>query len=108
MSSVKSFRNQIAIKYLRKLYCFHAKQIRKDLDELEQQAKATLPTGNRRILPQRDRETAKKWQKRVLAGCLRLVVLRLSNHAKPHFLAWWSLTAQAEGPFQDSKELKMN
>jgi len=37
----------------------HAKQIREDLDEREQQAKATLPTGNCRTLPQRDRETAK-------------------------------------------------
>jgi len=42
------------------LYCFHAKEIREDVDELEQQAKATLPTGNRRTPPQRDRETAKK------------------------------------------------
>jgi len=33
-------------------------------------------------------------------------VLSLWNHAKPYFLAWWSLTAQAKGPFQDSKELK--
>jgi len=35
-------------------------------------------------------------------------ILSLCNHTKPYFLAWWSLTAQAEGPFQDSKELKMN
>jgi len=42
------------------LYCFHAKQSREDVDELEQQAKATLPTGNRRTLPQRDREIAQK------------------------------------------------
>jgi len=42
------------------LYCSQAKQIKEDLDELEQQAKATLPTDNRRTLPQRDRETAKK------------------------------------------------
>jgi len=35
-------------------------------------------------------------------------VLGLCNHAKPYFLALWSLTAQAKGPFQDSKELKMN
>jgi len=41
------------------LYCSHAKQIREDLDELEQQAKATLPTGNRRTLSQQDRETSK-------------------------------------------------
>jgi len=39
--------------------CAHAKQIREDLDELEYQAKAILPTGNHRTLPQRDRETAK-------------------------------------------------
>jgi len=47
------------------LYCSHAKQIRKDRDDLEQQAKAALPSGNRRTLPQRHTETAKKWQKRV-------------------------------------------
>jgi len=41
------------------LYCSHAKQIRENLDELEHQAKATLPTGNRRTLPQRERETKK-------------------------------------------------
>jgi len=39
------------------------------------QLKATLPAGNRRTLPQRDRETAKKWQKRAWVWCLRLVVL---------------------------------
>jgi len=39
------------------LHCSHAKQIREDLDELEQQAKATLPTGNRGTLPQRDKKT---------------------------------------------------
>ena len=43
----KLFINQLAIEYLRNLYCSQAKQIR-DLDELEQQEKATLPTGNRR------------------------------------------------------------
>ena len=42
------------------LYCSHAKQIREDLDDIELQAKATLPTGNRRIFPQQDTETAKK------------------------------------------------
>jgi len=36
------------------------------------QLKATLPTGNRRTLPQRDRQTAKKWQKRVCVWWLRL------------------------------------
>jgi len=45
------------------LYCSHAKQIREDLDELAQQAEATSPTGNRRTLHQRDRETAKKMTK---------------------------------------------
>jgi len=90
------------------LNCSHAKQIREDLDELEQQAKTTPATGNRRTLPQRDREISRKWQKRVWVWCLRLVVLSLCNHAKPYFLAWWLLAAQAKGPFQDSKELKMN
>jgi len=41
------------------LYCSHAKQIREELDDIELQAKVTLPTGNRRILPQRDTEMAK-------------------------------------------------
>jgi len=41
------------------LYCSHAKQIGTDLNDIEQQAKATLPTGNG-TLPQRDTETAKK------------------------------------------------
>jgi len=27
---------------------------------------------------------------------------------EPYFLASWSLTTQAKGPFQDSEELKMN
>jgi len=90
------------------LYCSHAKQIREDLDELEKQVKASLPTGNRGTLLQRDTETAKKWQKGVWVWCLRLVVLSLSTHAKPYCLSWWSLTAQEKDPFQDSKELKMN
>jgi len=37
-----------------------------------------------------------------------LVVLSLSNHADPYFLAWRSPTAQVKGLFQDWKELKMN
>jgi len=41
------------------LYCSHAKQTREDLDEREQQAKATLPIGNCRTRLQQDRETAK-------------------------------------------------
>jgi len=45
------------------LYCSRAKQIREDLDELEFQAKATLPTANCRTLSQRDRETAKNDKK---------------------------------------------
>jgi len=52
-------------------------------------------------------QTARKWQKRVWVWCLK-VILSLCNHAKPYSLAWWSLTAQAKDPFQDSKELKMN
>jgi len=51
---------------------------------------------------------SKKWKKRVWVWCLRSVVISLCNHAKPYFFAWWSLTAQAKGPFQYSKELKMN
>jgi len=41
------------------LHCSHAKQIREDPDELEKQVKATLPTGNRKTLPQRDRRQQK-------------------------------------------------
>jgi len=33
------------------LYCSHAKQIRKDLDELEEQANATLSAGTAELLP---------------------------------------------------------
>jgi len=55
---------------------------------LNSKKKKTLPTGKRRALTQRDRETAKKWQKRVWVWCLRFVVLSLWNHAKPYFLAW--------------------
>jgi len=47
------------------LYCCHAKQIKEDLDDIEQQAKATLPTSNRRTLPQRDRETQKMTKARL-------------------------------------------
>jgi len=53
-------------------------------------------------------ETAWKWQKRVWAWWLRLVIPSLCNHAELYSLAWWSLTAQSKDPFQDSKELKMN
>ena len=56
----------------------------------------------------KNRETARKWQKCVWVWCLRLAILRLCNHAELYSLAWWSLTAQAKDPFQDSKELKMN
>jgi len=56
----------------------------------------------------KNRETARKWQKRVWVRCLRLVVLCLSNHADPYSSAWWSLTAQEKGIFQDPKELKIN
>jgi len=48
----------------------------------------------------------KKQQKRVWVWWL--VVLSLSKHADHNFLVWWSLIAQAEGFFQDSKELKRN
>jgi len=50
---------------------------------VEYQAKVTLPTGNRRIFPNDTRKQQKKWQKRVWVECLRLVVLGLSNQAKP-------------------------
>ena len=56
---------RLLLRTFQSLYCSHAKQIKEDLDDIDQQAKATLPTGNRRTLPQRDTETAKKWQKRV-------------------------------------------
>jgi len=68
------------------LYCPHAKQISEDLDELELQAKSTVPTGNRRTLPQRDRET-KNDKSTFVFDALRFVVLCLCNHAKPYFLA---------------------
>jgi len=55
----------------------------------------------------KNRETARKWQKRVWVWCFRSVVLNLSNHAGPYFLSWCSLTAHEKGLFQDSKELKM-
>jgi len=47
------------------LCCSDAKQIREDLDELEYQAKGTLPTGNRRTLtPRRQKKgNAKKMTK---------------------------------------------
>jgi len=65
------------------LYSSHVKQM-SDLDELEQQANVTLPTGNHRTLPQKtkNRETARKWQKRVWVWCLRLLVLSLSNYSE--------------------------
>jgi len=51
---------------------------------------------------------SKKMTKARFVLCHRLGVLSLCNRAKPYFLAWWSLTAQAKGRFQDLKELKMN
>ena len=56
----------------------------------------------------KNRETGRKWQKRIWVWCLRVVILSLCNHAELYSLAWWSLTAQVKDPFQDSKELKMN
>jgi len=56
----------------------------------------------------KNRETARKWQKRVWVWCLRLVILSLCNHAELYSWVWWSLTFQAKDRFQDSKELKMN
>jgi len=50
------------------LYCSHAKQIKEDHDDIELQAKATLPTGNRRTLPQRHTETEKKHDKGVFGS----------------------------------------
>jgi len=50
------------------LYWPHAKQIKEDLDDIELQAKATLPTGNRRTLPQRHTETEKKHDKGVFGS----------------------------------------
>ena len=40
------------------LYCFHAKQIKEDLDDIEQQAKATFPTGNETRKQQKNDESA--------------------------------------------------
>jgi len=61
-SSVKSFGNQIAVEYLRTQVCTapmlsKSEKILMSLNS--KQLKATLPTGNRRTLLQRDRETAK-------------------------------------------------
>jgi len=68
------------------------------------QEKATLRTGNHINLPQADRETAQKWQKRVWVWCLRLVVLIVYATTRSLIsLAWCSPTAQAKGLFQDSK-----
>jgi len=48
------------------LYCSHAaKQIREDLDELEYQAKITLPTCNRRTLPTRQGNSKKMTKARL-------------------------------------------
>jgi len=70
-------------------------------------AKVTLPTTEFYTKQTKNRETARKWQKRVWVWCLRLVVLNLSNHADPYFLAWWSPPAQEKGRFKDSKNLKI-
>jgi len=59
-SSVSHSEIRLLLSTCGSLYCSHAQQIKEDLDKIEQQAKATLPTGNRRTLPQRDTETAKK------------------------------------------------
>ena len=53
-----------------------------------------------------NKETARNWQKHVWVWWIRLVVLSLYNNSDPYFLAWWSLTAQEKGLFQDSIELK--
>jgi len=39
------------------LYCCNIKQIGEDLNDLEQQAKVTLPTGNHRALPPKRQKT---------------------------------------------------
>ena len=52
----------------------------------------------------KEKEKQQKNDKSAFASdALDLVVLSLCNHTKPYFLAWWSLIAQAKGPFQDSK-----
>jgi len=77
------------------------------LMSLNSKQKSLCQLATRELFP-KDTEKARTWQKRVWDQCLRLLVLHLSNHAEPYFLAWWSLTAQVKDPFQDSKELKMN
>ena len=41
------------------LYCSHAKQSKEDLDDIEQQAKATLPTGTAELSPNETRKQQK-------------------------------------------------
>jgi len=62
--------------------------VQEDLNELESQAKVTLPTGNNITLPQRDnkRVTAEN-DKNAFGSDYALVVFSLSNHADPYFLA---------------------
>jgi len=82
----------------------------KILMSLNRKQKSLCQLATTELFPKetKNRETARKWQKRVWVWCLRLVILSLYNHVELYSLAWWSLTAQAKDPFQDSKELKMN
>jgi len=82
----------------------------KILVSLNSKQKSLCQLATAELFPKetKNRETARKWQKRVWVWWLRLVILCLCNHAELYSLAWWSLTAQAKVPFQDLKELKMN
>ena len=71
------------------------------------QLKATLTTGNQGTLPQRDREAVKN-DKNALGSDALVVLIVYETTWNLISLAWGSLTAEAQGPFQGSKELKMN
>jgi len=89
------------------LYCSHAKPIREDFKKLQKQAKVTLPTGNNRTLPQRDKEkgSSKKTTKARLGLMPYISGFWFIQPRGPFFLGVISLTAQEK---VHSKELKMN
>jgi len=80
----------------------------KILMSLNSKQKPLCQLTNTELLPQGDKEKSNTEKITKARLVLILVFFSLCNHAKPCFLAWWSLTAQAKGLFQDSKLPKMN
>jgi len=84
------------------LYCSHAKPIREDFKEHQKQAKVTLPTGNHRTLPQRDKEkgNSKKMTKARLGLMLYVNGFWYIQPCRPFFLGVMFANCSGDGCIQ--------